>query len=116
MRQNLDFFKWSIYGLLTQAQRTPGRPGVRQLFSDPETSHSNPKFLKLSFGRTSPFYLLEIEGLFTQGSRPGRTFGDSVGGFLVMDGSDWSNGIRYHIFVTRPDTEFKAERVGACSR
>ena len=24
-----------------------------------------------------------------------------------MDSSDWSNGIRYHIFDTRPDTEFK---------
>jgi len=25
-----------------------------------------------------------------------------------MDSSDWSNGIRYRIFYTRPDTEFKA--------
>jgi len=25
-----------------------------------------------------------------------------------MDCSDWSNGIRYHILVTRPDTEFKS--------
>jgi len=24
-----------------------------------------------------------------------------------MDSSDWSNGIRYHIFDTSPDTEFK---------
>jgi hypothetical protein len=24
-----------------------------------------------------------------------------------MDSSDWSNGIRCHIFDTRPDTEFK---------
>jgi len=24
-----------------------------------------------------------------------------------MDSSDWSNGIRYHILDTRPDTEFK---------
>ena len=24
-----------------------------------------------------------------------------------MDSCDWSNGIRYHIFVTRSDTEFK---------
>jgi hypothetical protein len=24
-----------------------------------------------------------------------------------MNSSDWSNGIRYHIFDTRPDTEFK---------
>ena len=52
-------------------------------------------------------YLLEIEGLFTQGSRPGRTVGESVGGILEMDSSDWSNGIRYHIIDTRPDNEFK---------
>ena len=26
-----------------------------------------------------------------------------------MYSSDWSNGIRYHIFDTRPDTEFKVE-------
>jgi len=51
-------------------------------------------------------YLLEIEGLFTQGLRPGRTVGESVGGILEIDSSDWSNGIRYHIIDTRPDTEF----------
>jgi len=28
-----------------------------------------------------------------------------------MDSSDWSNGIRYHNFNTRPDTEFKLHRV-----
>ena len=55
----------------------------------------------------SDAYLLEIEGLFTQGWRPGRTVGESVGGIFEMDGSDWSNGIRYHTFDTRPDTEFK---------
>jgi len=31
-----------------------------------------------------------------------------------MDGSDWSNGIRYHIFVTRPDTEFNQWRASTC--
>ena len=25
-----------------------------------------------------------------------------------VDSSDWSNGIRYHIFDARPDTEFKS--------
>ena len=59
---------------------------------------------------TGHAYLLEIEGLFTHGSRPGRTFGESVGGILEMDSSDWSNGIRYHIFDTRPDTEVKLSR------
>ena len=51
--------------------------------------------------------LLEIEGLFAQGSQPGRTVGESVGGILEMASPDWSNGIRYHITDTRPDTEFK---------
>jgi len=60
---------------------------------------------------TSPVYLLEIEGLFTQGRRPGRTVGESVGGIFEMDSSDWSNGIRYHIFQTRPDTEFKLQPI-----
>jgi len=27
-----------------------------------------------------------------------------------MDSSDWSSGIRYHTFDTRPDTEFKKLR------
>jgi len=27
-----------------------------------------------------------------------------------MDGSDWSNGIRYHIFNTRSDIGFKQKR------
>jgi len=34
-----------------------------------------------------------------------------------MDSSDWSNGIQYHIFDTRPDTEFKPDhtlRVRPC--
>jgi hypothetical protein len=62
--------------------------------------------VKLSVGVTCHADLLEIEGLFTQGSRPGWTVGESVGGILVMDSSDWSNGIRYHIFDTRHDTEF----------
>jgi hypothetical protein len=69
--------------------------------SDAETG------FKLSVGGTCPSYLLEIEGLFTQRWRPGRTFSESVGGILEMDSSDWSNGIRYHTFDTRPDTEFK---------
>ena len=77
--------------------------------SEFRTCHSNPQFLKLSVGITSNADLLIIEGLFTQGSRPGRTVGGSVGEVFEMDSSDWSNGIRYHIFDTRPDTEFKVE-------
>ena len=66
--------------------------------------------VKLSVGETGLPCFLEIEGLFTQGQRPGRTFNESVGGTFEMDSSDWLNGIRYHIFGTRPDTEFKLER------
>ena len=29
-----------------------------------------------------------------------------------MDSSDWSNGIRYHMFGTRPDTEFNDPAAG----
>ena len=47
-----------------------------------------------------------IEGLFTQGSRPGRIVNESVGGTFEMDSADWSNGIRYHVFDTRSDTEY----------
>ena len=67
------------------------------------------KPLKLSVGVTSDAYLLDIEGLLTQGSRRGRTVGESVGGVFEMESSDWSNGIHihHHIFDTRPDTEFK---------
>ena len=68
---------------------------------------SGPCVVKLSVVRTSADYLLEFGGLFTQGSRPGRTVGESVGGILEMDSSDWSNGIRHHVFDTRSDTEFK---------
>jgi hypothetical protein len=44
--------------------------------------------VKLSAGVTGPPYLLEIDGLFTQGSRLGRTLGESVGGIFALDGSD----------------------------
>ena len=64
--------------------------------------------LKLSVGLTRQAYLLEIDGLLTQGWRPGRTVGGSVGGIYEMYCSDWSNGIQYQVFDTRPDTEFKS--------
>ena len=40
---------------------------------------------KLSVGATCRPEILEINGLFTQGSRPGRTVGGSVGGIFEMD-------------------------------
>jgi len=61
---------------------------------------------QLSAGGSCPSYLLEIEGLFTQGWRPGRTFGE-VGRILVMNSSDWSNVIRHRTLDTRSNTEFK---------
>jgi hypothetical protein len=36
---------------------------------------------------------------------------ESVGGAFQMDSADWSNGIRYHVFDTRSDSEFKMEKV-----
>ena len=51
--------------------------------------------LELSVGDTSVPDLLETEGLFTQGSRPGRTFGESVGGTFEKDSSDWLQYLRY---------------------
>ena len=39
---------------------------------------------------TSPDYNLEMEGLFTQGSRSDRTFSELFGGIIKMDSSDWS--------------------------
>jgi hypothetical protein len=68
---------------------------------------------KLSVGIPGNAYLLEIEGLFTHGSRTGRTVGTSVAGICQMDTSDWSNGMRmrYHTFDTRPDTEFITDRL-----
>jgi hypothetical protein len=62
---------------------------------------------------TSLPYLLEIEGLFTQGSRPGRPVGESVGGISNMGSSDLSDDIRYHVFDTRPDTEFNSINEGS---
>jgi hypothetical protein len=68
--------------------------------NDPTYPSENAQ-LKFSVGLTG----LEIEGLLTQGSRPGRTGGGSVGGMYDMYCSDWSNGIQYQVF----DTEFKPE-------
>jgi len=64
--------------------------------------------VKLSVGGTSPSDILEIEGLFTQGLQPGQIDNESVDGTFEMDSADWrwSNGVRYHVFDTRSDTEF----------
>ena len=61
---------------------------------------TNPGKVKLSVVVTGDADLLEIDGLFTQRSRTGRTVGESVGGLFETGSSDWSNGIRYHILDT----------------
>jgi len=72
----------------------------------PHVIHWMKTSLKLSVGVPGNAYLLAIKGLSTQGWRPGRTSSESFGGTSEMDNSDWSDGSRYHIFDTRPDTEF----------
>jgi len=62
---------------------------------------------KLSVELTGHPEMLEIEGQFTEGLSSGRTLGESVGGVFELDSYDWSNGVRYHTFATRPDAEFK---------
>jgi hypothetical protein len=63
---------------------------------------------KLSVGVTCDAHLLEIEGVLTQGSRPGRTSGGLVDEVSEMDRSDWSCGIRHQQNLdTRSDTDFK---------
>ena len=63
--------------------------------------------VKFSVGLTSQDSPLEIDGPFTQGSRPGRISGESVGRIFDLDSCDWSNGLQYHIFDIRLDTEFE---------
>ena len=70
-----------------------------------------PGSIKLSVGVTRCADLLGIVALFTQESRPGRTFSESVGVIFEMDSSDWSNGIRYQAFDTRSDDEFNSIRL-----
>jgi len=63
-------------------------------------------YIQLKLRVTGLPYLLEVEGLDTQGSQPGRALGESVPVILEMDSYHWSKGIRYHIFDTRFGTEF----------
>ena len=55
----------------------------------PGTYRSPRRFNSVSEGHVL-FRVFEIEGLFTQGWRPGRTVSESVGGILEMSSSDWS--------------------------
>ena len=56
-----------------------------------------------SVGATSRPDLLETEGPFTQESRPGRNFGEAVGGIFALDCSDWSNGLPFDTVTSIPD-------------
>ena len=94
--------------LLTMATLIPALRSATNDSSAPcATSQGRMHILKLSVGVPRNANLLEIEGLFTQGSRPGRSFNKPVGGTFEVDSSDWYwlYGIRYHIFDTRSDTE-----------
>ena len=102
------FCHWSLFVLLFCTREDEGEGFLRFLtLARGASGIEEISRIKLSVGVTCHAYLLEIEGLFTQGSRPGRTVGEWVGGIIEMDSSDWSNGIRYHTFETRSDTEFK---------
>ena len=59
----------------------------------------------LSVGGTIPSHLLDIKGLFTQGSPPSRIFGDPVRATFASEGFDGhgSNRFRYH-FWCEPDS------------
>ena len=59
--------------------------------------------LKLSVGVMGNAFLLETEGLFTQGWRPGRNSGEPVGGMFELDSSDWTNGLRFDTIPSIPD-------------
>ena len=76
------------------------------IYPRPRERRSGRRVVILINPRACPPEILEIESLFTQTSRPGRTVGVSVGGILEMDSSDWSIGFRSRIFNTRPDAEF----------
>ena len=69
--------------------------------------------LELSVGVLGNAFPLEFHGLFTQVSRPGRTVGESVGGTFSINCFDWSNKIRYDVFDTRSDTEFKSKGISS---
>jgi len=73
-------------------------------------------YLELSVGLTGQVCLLDIECLFTQGSRRGRSSGDLVGGVFDLDGSNWSNSLRYHNFDIKPDTETEGKSGCSCGR
>jgi len=90
--------------ILRRGEQHVSGPVIHRI-SNPRSMIQRPSF-ELSVGGTSPSDLLETEGLFTTGLRPGRIVNESVGGILEMDSADWSNGIRYHVVDTRSDTEF----------
>ena len=93
---------------LAENRQSPG-PYLQLVPAAAQRKH--PRGITLSVGATCRPDLLETDGLFTQGSRPSRTFGESIGVIFEMDSYDWhwywSNAFRYHIFNSRPDTEFK---------
>jgi len=99
----------ALPGQAARSGRRPRAPGRRSHPAGPlaysfVSSTQRLRSLTLSVTLTIQGHFLEVEGLLTQGSRPGRTVGGSVGEIFEMDCSDWSNGIQYQIFDTGPDT------------
>jgi hypothetical protein len=68
--------------------------------------HQSPHLNAVSEGLV-PFISSKIEGLLTHESRPCRISAGRRGRMFALDSLDWSIGLRYHNFDTRPDTEFK---------
>jgi hypothetical protein len=71
------------------ATNSTARP-VGRVYSDRRARARTARAGGLTLSVRGTLYLLVIEGIFTQGWRPGRAVGESVGGILEMDISDWS--------------------------
>jgi hypothetical protein len=84
----------------SQGQSENTRFLVRSTAS-PHSCELVPHSLKLSVGLTGQVYLLDIEGLYTQGSRPARTVGGSVGEIL-----EWTVLIGRTGFNTRASIQY----------
>jgi hypothetical protein len=83
----------------SRIQRTFGQP---MCTCNHSRYPSNVTQVKLSVGGTSPKNHLELKGLFTQESRPGRISGESVGGIFPLDCSVRSNELRFDTTASIP--------------
>ena len=79
------------------------RLGLRSFPSQPNLREQN----------TVPFHLLEIEGLYTQGSRPGRTVSESGGGISKWTALIGRTG--FHTTSSIPDATLITLKLVMCS-